>query len=63
MKEFKIQYLLAEQLDDFRKNILYSDQSLKYCKKFNKEKNGGITVLFLTNYLLMKQSAPQSIMT
>ena len=42
MKEFKIQYLLAEQLNDFRKNILYSDQSLKYCKKFNKEKNGGI---------------------
>ena len=59
MKEFKIQYLLAEQLDDFRKNILYSDQSLKYCKKFNKEKNGGIYksfCLFSFIYILLLQA-------
>ena len=42
MKEFKVQYLLAEQLNNFRENILYTNQDIKYWRNFNKERNNFI---------------------
>ena len=46
MKEFKVQYLLAEQLNNFRENILYTNQDIKYWRNFNKERNNFIYKLF-----------------
>ena len=52
MKEFKVQYLLAEQLNDFRENVLYTNQDIKCWRSFNKEINGGIYKLFCLSSLI-----------
>lgn len=58
MGNFELKYLFADQLNNFRENILYSEQNLKYYKSFYKEKNGGIYksfCLFSFMYVLLLQ--------